>query len=73
MSFALFALGAGFGPVLVGKLFDASGNYVVAISVLQVLAAVSVVLMALLGPFVYDVMVREAAPASGVSGVVQGS
>jgi predicted MFS family arabinose efflux permease len=51
--FAVFTIGSGIGPYLMGATFDATGNYKLALAVFCGLMVVSSALIAMLGPYRY--------------------
>lgn len=60
--FAVFTIGSGLGPYLMGATFDATANYKLALAVFCGLLIVSSALIAMLGPYRYPA--REVANAS---------
>jgi MFS family permease len=55
-TYAIFVIGAGMGPFIVGASFDASGGYGQILLIFEIGMALSVVLMALLGAYVYPAL-----------------
>jgi MFS family permease len=59
---SLLAISSGIGPYLLGRSFDRFGSYSHALGVSEIGLALGIVLVMLLGPYVYAVRPREAAP-----------
>ena len=59
--FAVFTVGTGLGPLLMGSTFDAIGNYKPALAFFCALLIVSSVLIAMLGPYRYPARDSEGA------------
>lgn len=52
---SLLAISSGVGPYLLGRSFDATGSYARGLTMSQIGLAIGIVLILLLGPYVYDV------------------
>ena len=59
---SLLAISSGIGPYLLGRSFDRFGSYSRGLAVAEVALAVGIVLVLLLGPYVFAVRPRDAQP-----------
>jgi MFS family permease len=62
LSLAILSLATGFGPPLIGKMFDRTGSYNIVILILMIGYSLSAALMLTLGPYRYSVDLRQHAP-----------
>jgi MFS family permease len=64
---AIYHLASGFGPPLVGRVFDQTGSYYAVILILAMAYMLSAVLALILGPYRYSLDVHEPAAPSDVT------
>jgi MFS family permease len=72
---SLLAIGSGVGPYLLGRSFDATGSYARGLTMSQIGLGIGIVLILLLGPYVYDARLRETprtAEAADSKGAMEG-
>ena len=63
---AMNSLASGFGPLLIGKLFDRTASYNLVILIISIGYVLSALLILTLGPYRYSLALHEPAPAPAV-------